>query len=73
MKIEINNLVKAFQGNEVLNIPHLLFETNQIIGFIGNNGSGKTTLFKLMLDLLKADNGQVTIEGEDISCSNQWK
>ena len=47
MKIEINNLVKAFQGNEVLNIPHLLFETNQIIGFIGNNGSGKKTLFKL--------------------------
>lgn len=73
MKIEIKNLTKAFLEVEVLNIPHLLFETNQIIGIVGNNGSGKTTLFKLMLDLLQADRGEVRIEERNISCSDEWK
>lgn len=59
MKIEINNLVKAFQGNEVLNIPHLLFETNQIIGFIGNNGSGKQLYSNSCLIFLKPITGKL--------------
>ena len=40
---------------------------------MGNNGAGKTTLFRLILDLLKADNGQVCINDIDVSQSEDWK
>ena len=42
-------------------------------GLIGANGAGKTTLFRLMLDLLKADNGKVAINDIDVSQSEDWK
>ena len=40
-----------------------------MLGLVGNNGAGKTTLFRLMLDLLKADNGNVVINEIDVSQS----
>ena len=40
---------------------------------MGNNGAGKTTLFRLMLDLLKADSGDVCLDGTDVSQSEDWK
>ena len=34
-------------------------------GLVGNNGAGKTTLFRLLLDLIKADEGQVTMSRQE--------
>ena len=45
----------------------------EILGLMGNNGAGKTTLFRLMLDLLKADSGNVYLDGTDVSQSEDWK
>ena len=45
----------------------------EVIALIGDNGAGKTTLFRLMLDLLKADNGKVAINDIDVSQSEDWK
>mgnify|MGYP001518941532 FL=1 len=44
-----------------------------MLGLVGNNGAGKTTLFRLMLDLLQADQGNVTINNIDVSKSEDWK
>lgn len=44
-----------------------------MLGLVGNNGAGKTTLFRLILDLLKADNGKVSIDGIDVSTNEDWK
>ena len=44
-----------------------------MLGLVGNNGAGKTTLFRLMLDLLKADNGKVVINDIDVSLNEDWK
>lgn len=38
-----------------------------MLGLVGNNGAGKTTLFRLILDLLQADLGNVTINDIDVS------
>ena len=56
-------------------IKGISFEVNQgeVIALIGANGAGKTTLFRLMLDLLKADNGKVAINDIDVSQSEDWK
>ena len=44
-----------------------------MLGLVGNNGAGKTTLFRLILDLLQANKGNVTIDGIDVSKSEDWK
>ena len=48
-------------------------ETGALYGFVGPNGAGKTTLFRLILDLLQADHGNVTINDIDVSQSEDWK
>ena len=57
--ITITNLKKQFGDNTAVDIDHFTINDGDILGLVGNNGAGKTTLFRLMLDLLKADNGQV--------------
>lgn len=61
MQITISQLKKAFNDNMAVNIDSLHVNDGEIIGLVGNNGAGKTTLFRLMLDLLKADNGYVEL------------
>lgn len=61
MQLQINNLNKCFGDKTAVDIPDFKIDNGEIIGLVGNNGAGKTTLFRLMLDLLKADEGSVTM------------
>ena len=71
--IEITNLRKSFGTTLACDIPSLRVSDGELLGLVGNNGAGKTTLFRLMLDLLKPDAGQVSIDGVDPAASEQWK
>lgn len=71
--ISINNLQKKFGEKLAVNIDHYEINQGDMLGLVGNNGAGKTTLFRLMLDLLKADNGNVVINEIDVSQSEDWK
>lgn len=73
MDITINQLKKAYGSKVVLDIEQYTIHSGEIIGLVGNNGAGKTTLFRLMLDLLKADEGSVCIGETEVSRSEQWK
>jgi ATP-binding cassette ChvD family protein len=66
--IEVNDLVKGFDGRTL--IDHLSFSLprNGIVGIIGPNGVGKTTLFKTIVGLEKPDDGTVRI-GETVHLS----
>lgn len=64
MKISIDGLLKQFGDKIAVNIDHFVIDNGEIIGLVGNNGAGKTTLFRLMLDLLKADEGSVSMTPE---------
>ena len=44
-----------------------------MLGLVGNNGAGKTTLFRLILDLVKADQGTVAIARTDVTRTEDWK
>ena len=57
--IKINNLKKQFGETCACDIPSFTVNKGDILGLVGNNGAGKTTLFRLLLDLLKADDGHV--------------
>lgn len=71
--IEIQNLKKSFGEKSACDIPQLSIGSGEIIGLVGNNGAGKTTLFRLMLDLLKPDQGNVTLDNIDVQQSEDWK
>lgn len=71
--IDIKNLKKTYNGVTVLDIPNLEFNPGQSLGLVGNNGAGKTTLFRLILDLIKADSGNVLSKGEDVAQNEAWK
>lgn len=57
--IKIENLKKNFGETTACDIPSFTINNGDILGLVGNNGAGKTTLFRLLLDLLKADEGHV--------------
>ena len=57
--IEIKDLKKQFGETCACDIPSFTVNDGDILGLVGNNGAGKTTLFRLLLDLLKADDGSV--------------
>ena len=57
--IEIKGLKKQFGETVACDIPEFTVNDGDILGLVGNNGAGKTTLFRLLLDLLKADEGSV--------------
>lgn len=57
--IKIENLKKQFGNTIACDINQFTINDGDILGLVGNNGAGKTTLFRLLLDLLKADEGSV--------------
>ena len=67
------NLKKLFGETLACNIPELTINKGEIIGLVGNNGAGKTTLFRLILDLLEADDGSVELKGVKVNDSEEWK
>lgn len=73
MMIQIHQLIKKYQSKIAVDIPELTIESGEMIGLVGNNGAGKTTLLRLILDLIKADHGHVSSNGEDVSRSERWK
>ena len=71
--IKIEGLKKHFGDTCACDIPSFTINNGNILGLVGNNGAGKTTLFRLLLDLLKADEGSVTIDDINPAESEEWK
>ena len=71
--IIIDKLKKNFGEKIAVDIEHYEINQGDMLGLVGNNGAGKTTLFRIMLDLLKADDGKVIINDIDVSQSEDWK
>ncbi|MBP6065866.1 ABC transporter ATP-binding protein [Bacteroides sp.] len=71
--ITIDHLQKKFGDKIAVDIENYTIHQGDMLGLVGNNGAGKTTLFRLMLDLLKPDAGKVTLNGVDMSQSEEWK
>ena len=71
--ITIDKLRKNFGEKVAVNIEHYEINQGDMLGLVGNNGAGKTTLFRLMLDLLKAEDGKVVINDIDVNQNEDWK
>ncbi len=73
MILEINNLKKIYAARTVINIEHLEINAGETIGLVGNNGAGKTTLFRMLLDLIRPDEGTIFSKGHHVTENDQWK
>jgi len=75
--IRIENLKKQFGEKTAVDIERFGVKNGEMLGLVGNNGAGKTTLFRLILDLLKADDGLVALKSEQGEIfpaeSEEWK
>jgi ABC-2 type transport system ATP-binding protein len=65
--LQIQNLSKSFGNNKIIDNLSFSVPEHSIFGFIGQNGAGKTTTMKMVLGLLKADNGSISVCGEKVS------
>ncbi|WP_423188451.1 ABC transporter ATP-binding protein [Alkalibacterium sp. f15] len=65
--LEISHLKKAFGKQPVLEDVSFSVEKGSIFGFIGKNGTGKTTTMNIVLGLLKAESGEVKVNGEVVT------
>jgi len=71
--ISISNLKKQFGETIACDIPSFTVNDGDVLGLVGNNGAGKTTLFRMLLDLLKPDEGTVLINNVNPASSEEWK
>jgi lipopolysaccharide export system ATP-binding protein len=66
-QLRANNLAKAYRGREVIHDVSVEIDSGQIVGLLGPNGAGKTTCFYMIIGIIPADKGVITINGEDIT------
>ncbi len=71
--ISISNISKSYGKEKVLDIPSLDLMKSESFGLVGNNGAGKTTLFRVLLDLIRPDQGSVTSKGLNVAETEDWK
>lgn len=71
--IEIKNLKKVYNGITVVDVPHLEIHKGESVGLVGNNGAGKTTLFRMVLDLIRPESGEILSNGELVAGHEKWK
>lgn len=60
-------LNKSFKRRHVVNNVSLEFKTGEIVGLLGPNGAGKTTSFYMIVGLVSADSGKVTINKKNLT------
>lgn len=71
--LEIKQLKKSYAGRNVVDIKNLAIRSGETIGLVGNNGAGKTTLFRMILDLIRPDSGEVLSKDVNVATNGNWK
>lgn len=66
-KISVEGLVKSYKGRRVLDGVSIHVGPGEIVGLLGPNGAGKTTTFYVAVGLIRADEGKVTLDDEDVT------
>jgi lipopolysaccharide export system ATP-binding protein len=66
-RLSLENLVKIYGGRRVVDGVSLHVSDSEIVGLLGPNGAGKTTSFYMTVGLIRPNEGQVLLGGEDIT------
>lgn len=65
-RLEVKHLQKSYGRRKVVKDVSLTVRKGEVAGLLGPNGAGKTTSFYMIVGLIRADGGTITIDGENI-------
>ncbi|MCF6300100.1 MAG: LPS export ABC transporter ATP-binding protein [Proteobacteria bacterium] len=63
--IEVSQICKSYKKRQVISSVSLSFDRGEVVGLLGPNGAGKTTCFYMIVGLIGADSGNISINGMD--------
>ena len=66
-RLEAHHLKKAYGSRKVVHDVSVQVGKGEVVGLLGPNGAGKTTSFYMIVGLVRADGGQILIDGEDVT------
>jgi len=66
-RLQALSLRKAYRSKRVIEDVSLHVDTGEAVGLLGPNGAGKTTCFYMIVGLVSADEGNICLEGRDIT------
>jgi lipopolysaccharide export system ATP-binding protein len=66
-RLEAHHLQKAYGSRKVVHDVSVQVGKGEVVGLLGPNGAGKTTSFYMIVGLVRADGGQILIDGEDVT------
>jgi ABC-2 type transport system ATP-binding protein len=70
MSITISNLTKNYGDQKAIDNISFTAANNEIVGFLGPNGAGKSTTMKIVTGYVKADSGNVIVNGIDVNTNS---
>ena len=65
-RLQVSHIQKAYGKRQVVKDVSLTVRTGEVVGLLGPNGAGKTTSFYIIVGLLRASAGDITIDGQSI-------
>ena len=71
--LEVTSLAKRYGERRVVDGVGLVVEQRQIVGLLGRNGAGKTTTFRMILGMVRPDEGRVVFDGGDVTRLPMYK
>src|SRR5699024_12820672 len=69
--ITLENINRSFGDKQVLHDLSFSIGDGRMTGFVGSNGSGKTTTMRILLGVLAADSGTITVDGAPITADHR--
>jgi lipopolysaccharide export system ATP-binding protein len=66
-RLEAKHLQKTYGSRKVVHDVSISVEKGQVVGLLGPNGAGKTTSFYMIVGLVRADGGSITIDGQPVA------
>ena len=65
--LSVQGISKSFRSRQVVSDISLALNSSEIVGLLGPNGAGKTTSFHMIVGLIPCDNGEIFLDGKEIS------
>ena len=66
-RLEALNLEKSYGSRTVVHDVSIAVQKGEVVGLLGPNGAGKTTSFYMIVGLVRADSGRITIDGQSVT------
>ncbi len=70
MSLVLKNVSKTFSGKKVVDNISFSLDKPGVYGLLGTNGAGKTTTIRMLLGIIKKDNGEITWKGKSVDRKN---